>query len=215
MIEGIILAGGYSSRIKKNKMTLIYNDLPIICNVIESMQDYCKKIVVVTGHYHDEIVNIVSKYQKVMVKRNNNYDLGMFSSVICGVQEMKDDFFLIPGDYPLIQKETFKLLLNSKGLIRVPIYNNRKGHPILITKQLIKSLLEEILRVVREIEANQKRINQCKTKTCDENYLKNLREEINRLKKQINRLQNQIKNLKTQPNEMKEYYPETEDVSIV
>lgn len=143
MIDGIILAGGYSSRIKKNKMVLLYNDLPIICNVIEAMKDYCEKIIIVTGHYHDEIVNVVSKYDQVIVKRNINYDLGMFSSVITGVNEVNNDFFLTPGDYPLITKATFRQLIDATGKIRVPIFNNRKGHPIFISKDLIKQLLNE------------------------------------------------------------------------
>ena len=145
MIEGIILAGGYSSRIKTNKMTLTYEGLPIICNVIESMKDYCTKIIVVTGHYHDEIVEVVKKYDKVTVKRNSNYDLGMFSSVITGVKEINNDFFLLPGDCPLVQKETFKKLIDEDGLIKVPTFNNRKGHPILISQELIKPLLNEPL----------------------------------------------------------------------
>ena len=143
MVEGIILAGGYSSRAKRNKMTLTFNDIPIICNVIESMKEYCTKIVIVTGHYHDEIVEAVSKYSQVTVKRNLNYDLGMFSSVISGVTEINSDFFLTPGDYPLIKKETYQALLAESGLIRVPIFKGRKGHPILISKELIKPLLEE------------------------------------------------------------------------
>ncbi len=143
MTEGIILAGGYSSRMNTNKMVLIYNDLPIICNVIEAMKGYCSKIIVVTGHYHDEIIEVVKKYKKVIVVRNNDYHLGMFSSVITGVKEINSDFFLTPGDYPFIKKETYQELINAKGIIRVPKYNNRKGHPIFISKDLIESLLNE------------------------------------------------------------------------
>ncbi len=143
MAQGIILAGGYSSRVKRNKMLLLYNELPIICNVIEAMMDYCTKIVVVTGHYHDEIFDVVNSYKNVIVKRNVNYNLGMFSSVITGVKEINDDFFLTPGDYPLIQNKTYEKLLNAKGTIRVPVFNNRKGHPIFIQKKLIEPLLNE------------------------------------------------------------------------
>ncbi len=143
MIDGVILAGGYSSRLKKNKMTLIFNDLPIICNVIEAMKQYCDKIIVVTGHYHDEIERVVKKYEVVNVVRNTNYNLGMFSSVKAGVKDINNDFFLTPGDYPLIKASTYKKLLDSKGMIRVPIYNGRKGHPILISKELIDPLLKE------------------------------------------------------------------------
>ncbi len=143
MIEGIILAGGYSKRMKRNKMTLLYNDIPIICNVIESLKDYCDKIVIVTGYYHDEIVKVVSQYDQVIVKRNLNYDKGMFSSVILGVETIKSDFFLIPGDYPLIQKTTFEALLKADGGIRVPTFNGYKGHPIFIEQALIAPLLNE------------------------------------------------------------------------
>jgi molybdenum cofactor cytidylyltransferase len=163
MIEGIILAGGYSSRIKRNKMTLLYNGKPIICNVIESMMDYCSKIVIVTGHYHDEIVEAVSNYDKVIIKRNINYDLGMFSSVISGVTEINSDFFLTPGDYPLIQKETFKQLVDASGVIRVPIFNNRKGHPIFISKELIEPLLNESLDSNLKVFRDRYKVNYVET----------------------------------------------------
>jgi len=143
MIEGIILAGGYSSRIKTNKMKLMYKGKSLICNVIESMLDIVDKIVVVTGHYHDEVLEVVKKYEKVTVVKNENYAAGMFSSVITGVKAVNNDFFLIPGDYPLIQKSTYKILASSEGPIRVPLYNLRRGHPIFIEKNLITDLLNE------------------------------------------------------------------------
>jgi molybdenum cofactor cytidylyltransferase len=67
----------------------------------------------------------------------------MFSSVKKGVSCIKNDFFLIPGDYPLVKKQTIDKLIASSGEIRVPIYNGRKGHPIFIEKELIQELLEE------------------------------------------------------------------------
>jgi len=143
MIEGIILAGGYSSRIKTNKMKLMYKGKSLICNVIESMQEIVDRIVVVTGHYHDEVLEVVKKYEKVTVVKNENYDLGMFSSVMTGVKAIKNDFFLIPGDYPLIKKNTYKVLAQAGGPIRVPLYNLRRGHPIFIEKNLIAHLLNE------------------------------------------------------------------------
>jgi len=142
-LEGIILAGGYSSRLERNKMTLLYNNKPIICNVIDSMKVHCDKIIVVTGHYHDEIVKAVEKYNQVIVVKNEEYHLGMFSSVKTGVKEVKNDFFLTPGDYPLIKSKTYKKLIEETGVIRVPTFNKRKGHPIFISKSLIDSLKKE------------------------------------------------------------------------
>ncbi len=143
MAMGIILAGGYSSRAKSNKMVLKYKNIEIIRHAIISMQDYCSKIIVVTGYYHDDTLNVVKDFQKVKVVRNANYSQGMFSSVKVGVKEVNDDFFITPGDYPLIMKSTYEKVLNAKGIMRVPTFNNHRGHPLFISKELIKSLLSE------------------------------------------------------------------------
>lgn len=140
---GIILAGGYSSRAKQNKMVLKYRGKSIICHAIEAMQEYCNEIIVVTGHYHDDIANAVNKFEKVRIIRNLNYEQGMFSSVKAGVREVDDDFFLSPGDYPLIKKSTYKLILEAEGIIRVPTFNDKRGHPLFISKELINDLLNE------------------------------------------------------------------------
>lgn len=143
MADGIILAGGYSSRAKTNKMVLMYQGLPIICNVIENMKDVCENIIVVTGHYHDEVLEAVKHYSFVKVVKNYEYDQGMFSSVKTGVKAVNNDFFLTPGDYPLIKMNTYQKLLDVDGDIRVPTFNGRKGHPIFISKGLIESLINE------------------------------------------------------------------------
>jgi len=143
MAMGIILAGGYSSRAKSNKMVLKYKSIEIIKHAIIAMQDYCSEIIVVTGHYHEDTLNVVKEFPKVRVVRNNNYSQGMFSSVKVGVKEINDDFFLTPGDYPLIQKSTYEKVLNATGVIRVPTFNKRRGHPLFISKELINNLLSE------------------------------------------------------------------------
>jgi molybdenum cofactor cytidylyltransferase len=143
VVTGIILAGGYSSRANTNKMLLEIDSIPIIGHVIHAMQPICQKIIVVTGHYHNEIDAAVSHYTNVEIVQNQRYDLGMFSSVIAGVTKTDSDFFLVPGDYPMIQTSTYKLLLENIGEIRVPTYQGRRGHPIFIEKVLIEELLSE------------------------------------------------------------------------
>jgi molybdenum cofactor cytidylyltransferase len=143
MASGIILAGGYSSRAKSNKMVLKYKNIEIIRHAIIAMQDYCDKVIVVTGHYHNDTLEVVKDFEKVIVVRNENYSQGMFSSVKRGVSEIDDDFFLTPGDYPLIKKSTYEKVLNATGVIRVPTFNNRRGHPLFISKELINNLLKE------------------------------------------------------------------------
>jgi molybdenum cofactor cytidylyltransferase len=56
---------------------------------------------------------------------------------------MTRDFFLIPGDYPLVKKETYEALSKSKADMAVPVHEGRKGHPVLIKKELIVKISDE------------------------------------------------------------------------
>ena len=74
---------------------------------------------------------------------NAGYEKGMFSSVQTGVGEMTEDFFLTPGDYPLLKPSTLATLLRHRGPVRVPTFEGRGGHPIFISGSLIEALLKE------------------------------------------------------------------------
>ncbi|MBU1145814.1 MAG: nucleotidyltransferase family protein [Firmicutes bacterium] len=143
MTQGIILAGGYSSRQHQNKMSLLYQNKELILHVIETMNDFVDKIIVVTGHFHQEIYDLISNTPKVEIIQNFNYDLGMFKSIQCAVTETSEDFFLIPGDYPFVKKSTYQALLKEKGEFIVPSFNNKLGHPLLISKLMRQEILQE------------------------------------------------------------------------
>ncbi len=142
MIQGIILAGGYSQRMGQNKMTLMWNGKYVIEHTISQMSKVVDEIIVVTGFYHEELFPVLKQYKNIKIVHNSDFKKGMFSSVKCGVREMSSDFFLVPGDYPLIEKDVYQLLLTGTKEIRVPVYNNRRGHPIYFQKHLIQPLLE-------------------------------------------------------------------------
>ena len=139
----VVLAAGYSSRTGTNKMTLTIDNKAILERVIETLLDVCDKIIVVGGHNYNAIKLITDKYKNVKLIENTKYHLGMFSSVKCGVSEMAGDFFLIPGDYPLVKQTTYQALLKGKADFIVPEYNGRRGHPVLIKRKLIEAINEE------------------------------------------------------------------------
>jgi len=143
MAEGIILAAGFSSRAQGNKMLYQIDHKSMICHAIDSMKPHVSHIYVITGHYHDEIYEHLKSLNEVTCVKNENYPLGMFSSVKKGVSMIHEDFFVLPGDCPFVEGETYQSLLNSKGMIRVPQYNGRKGHPIWFDSNLIQEILIE------------------------------------------------------------------------
>lgn len=141
MVYGMVLAGGYSSRADSNKMMLQVGDNVLIERTILQMLPHVDKIVVVTGHYHDDIVSVVRDIPKVSVVRNNHYFDGMFSSVQTGAQEIDGDSFIVPGDCPLICSDVYALLLQQEGEVRVPTHNGYKGHPLFLEQHLVRKLV--------------------------------------------------------------------------
>ena len=140
MAECIILAGGKSTRMGTNKMLLDVNGHPLIWHTIKSVRPFVSRIIVVTGRYDKEIREAL-KDEDVTIVTNHNYEKGMFSSVLTGVKETREDFMVLPGDCPFIDKATFKKVLSGTGDIRYPKYQNLDGHPLYISKKYKEELL--------------------------------------------------------------------------
>ena len=143
MVDGIILAGGFSSRVGKNKMILKFLNKPLIYHTVKSMSKVCKSIIIVTGKYQEDYQKILKEFKNIRIVHNELYEQGMFSSVLKGIDNTNNDIFLIPGDYPLLKEFTYKLILQSNGEIRVPTFSGRRGHPIFISKELLPLLKKE------------------------------------------------------------------------
>lgn len=166
---GIILAGGYSSRAKVNKLLLEVDRKPLICHTVNTLKPYVDEVLVVTGNYHEELVPVLNG---VKVVYNKDFSLGMFTSIIAGVRAVNDaDVLILPGDITNVSSETIKALLNGKKDIRIPSFKGEKGHPVFLSKKCLKMLAKEPLdsklcdfinkniNFVEEIEVKDKFIN--------------------------------------------------------
>ncbi len=141
MTDGIVLAGGFSSRAKTNKMCLEYQGKALILHAIETMHEVCQNIIVVTGHYHKEIMDLLSDIEYIKIAYNDDYKQGMFSSIITGVKQTTNSFFIIPGDYPKIKVSTYRKILEYDDSVIVPSYKKRLGHPIYFDKSFKQKIL--------------------------------------------------------------------------
>ncbi len=166
MVTGIILAGGKSTRFGENKLLLDLFNLPLIKQTINCIEPFVNKIVIVTGRYHEELSIALKGYD---VFYNKDYEKGMFSSVLRGVKEVEGDFFILPGDCPFVKKETFTKMLNTSGLLRVPTYKGKHGHPIYFDKSLKDKLLDEDIN--SSLKAFRDKIGFTEVDVDDENIL--------------------------------------------
>ncbi|HNX16541.1 MAG TPA: nucleotidyltransferase family protein [Bacilli bacterium] len=172
MIEGIILAGGYSSRAQTNKMLLRFNDLPLILHTVLSLFPHVDHMKVVTGFYDSDIREVFKDFSNVEITNNPYYDKGMFSSILWGIDNVDCDIFILPGDCPFVKSETIVALKNGKGSIRVPAYEGKTGHPIFIDRQLVAKLKKE--SVDYNLKAFRNRYNYEIINTDDTNILNDI-----------------------------------------
>ncbi len=142
IIEGIILAAGYSSRAGTYKLTAEIKGKAVIQRCIEGMYDVCSRIIVIGGYNINKLTPILDKYSKADLIFNENYQEGMFTSVLKGFKYSRaDKTFLIPGDYPFVSQTVYEKLLKTNANIVVPTFGGMKGHPVLINKNMAGLLL--------------------------------------------------------------------------
>lgn len=141
-VDGIVLAAGLSTRAGAYKLVLKIQGKTIIERCVESIYDTCSQIIVVGGYKVELISEILKQYSKVKIVLNENYMRGMYTSVKEGLKHVREErFFLMPGDYPLVLNDIYKELLTINNDIVIPIYNGKKGHPVLIKSYLINEIL--------------------------------------------------------------------------
>lgn len=139
----VILAAGYSSRMKSFKPLLPVGERTAIERSIEAAKDAgIKNIIVVTGHNRELLLPVLKK-NGVPEAYNESYEKGMFSSIKAGVSSAKKAFseikgvVLMPVDCPLISSKVISSVMQSadNDYFCVPVYEGKKGHPLLIPEK--------------------------------------------------------------------------------
>ncbi|WP_353094529.1 nucleotidyltransferase family protein [Tissierella praeacuta] len=147
MITGIILASGFSRRMKKDKLLIEIDGNKLIERVIKAcVGSNLDEIILV--YRIDEVKEIGEKYN-IKTIYNENAHLGQSEGLKLGVKESigsKSYMFLV-GDQPFITSELINRLIkeynNSDLPILVPYYNGHRGMPMIISS-IFK---EELLRI--------------------------------------------------------------------
>lgn len=147
MIWAIILAAGESKRMGKQKLLLPFGEKTIVETVIDNVnRSRVEKALVVLGANRDEIENKIRDLP-VKIVFNPNFSTGMLSSVKKGFQEAPETVqavLIMLGDQPTISAFTINKVIDTyektkKGII-LPIYENERGHPILIDMKYRKEV---------------------------------------------------------------------------
>ncbi|MDN3015626.1 nucleotidyltransferase family protein [Paenibacillus sp. BSR1-1] len=149
-MEAIILAAGYSTRANAFKMTLPLGQMTILEQTISKFEGVCSRVIVVAGHQAELIQKEVAKLRsknafsfQFKFVYNDNFNQGMFSSIQRGCNEVNaPDFFITPGDCPLVKKETVHQIAKHKGDVVIPSFHYKGGHPIKLSSNVKQKILE-------------------------------------------------------------------------
>lgn len=147
-IAGLIVAGGYSSRMGAFKPLLPLGDKTVLEMAVDSLQQGgIQDVRVVVGYQAEKLIPIL-KTMPVTIIKNENYDKGMFSSIAAGVASLAkacEAFFLLPGDIPLIRQYSIRELLHvyrkTRSPVVYPVYKGVRGHPPLIAAECFAHIL--------------------------------------------------------------------------
>ena len=148
-LRGLILAAGLSSPMGEFKPLLPLRGRTVIENTVDSMlSGGAAAVTVVAGYRGEELSALLeARYGgQVRVVRNPDYaGTDMLRSVQIGCRALGDcgGFFLLPGDMPLVGRETFRRLTAawSPEHVVFPTLDGRRRHPPLIGSRLVPEIL--------------------------------------------------------------------------
>jgi molybdenum cofactor cytidylyltransferase len=118
------------------------------CCVDNLLASRVDQVVVVTGYRHLDVRNAID-HRPVRVVHNLEYELGMSSSIKCGIRALPPETqacLLALVDQPQIGPEIMNQVIEAyyalAPLIVVPNYAGRNGHPIVLDFSLREEILE-------------------------------------------------------------------------
>ncbi|MEW6578583.1 MAG: selenium cofactor biosynthesis protein YqeC [Chloroflexota bacterium] len=149
-VAAIVLAAGESARMGQPKPLLPWDRGQTVIEVIVARLVALRlaEIVVVTGHRAEDVARAV-EYLPVRVVHNPDYRQGeMISSVQAGLRALPQEIaacLMVMGDQPALSACVVDQVLlaygHGRGEIIAPVYEGRRGHPVLFDSRYWPELL--------------------------------------------------------------------------
>ncbi len=140
----VISAAGHKSSASTFNPLMPIGGTTIIRRIIMMLkQSGVDPIVVITGKDAKELEKHISKL-RVICLRNENYENSqMFDSICTGlnyIEDLCDRVLVLPAKFPMMLPETIKKIMNSSRPAACPVFDGRRGHPVMISRELIPAI---------------------------------------------------------------------------
>jgi molybdenum cofactor cytidylyltransferase len=145
LIAAIVLAAGKSERMGKPKALLPLRGKTFLDNILDAISESSiDQTIVVVGHHRAEIEQHTRTSVEIVF--NADYERGMVTSFQAGIRALAPQtggaaLFLV--DHPVVDSRTIELLIAeiAPGRIVVPVFEGRRGHPVLFGSQILQEFL--------------------------------------------------------------------------
>jgi molybdenum cofactor cytidylyltransferase len=159
MIVGIILSAGESKRMGTPKQLLPWGNTIVLQRVVDvASASRLETVRLILGYRADEIAGRITVPAKARIVVNQDFREGMGSSLKCGIRNSPLDaeaFMVLLGDQPFIDAHVIDTLIASyragRHGILIPVYDERRGHPVIFDSRYRQELLSISDQGAREV----------------------------------------------------------------
>ncbi len=147
MIAGIILASGFSKRMKREKLLLPFNHEPMILHIVRAVNEseVDESILVFRK---ERIRQLAAQYVTRSIF-NTSAHIGQSAAVRLGLGSVSSEIeacLFIMGDQPLIRSSIINQIIlrwkKEPQKIIVPLYNQQPGSPVLFPRSFFSHLMD-------------------------------------------------------------------------
>lgn len=146
-VSAILLGAGESRRMGANKLALPWGRETVFERVLETiLRSGIAEVIVVVSPRTRRLMGQM-RQARVRVVTNRDFRKGMGASIQKGVKALDPrsrGILIALGDQPLLHPRTVDALMaaysQNKGLIVVPVYQGRRGHPVLFDRRFENEL---------------------------------------------------------------------------
>lgn len=141
----VVVAAGHKSSVSSFSPMLPIGDSTVIRRIIITLKrSGIDPVVVVTGKQGDEVEKHIAGLRVICLRNQNYGNTQMYNSICLGlnyIEGLCDRVFILPAKFPMFLPETIKRMMDMDAQVVCPVFEGRRGHPVLVSSNIIGKLL--------------------------------------------------------------------------